>query len=85
MEKVKREYGQDLTFWGGISTQAILPHGSPDEVRAETRRMIRIMNQNGGYIAAPTHSVPGDVPPENILAMLEVFSDGKITAADWGR
>ena len=84
-EKVKREFGQDLTFWGGISTQAILPHGTPDEVRAETRRMIRIMNQNGGYIAAPTHSVPGDVPPENILAMLEVFSEGKITAASWGR
>ncbi|MCL2518464.1 MAG: uroporphyrinogen decarboxylase family protein [Oscillospiraceae bacterium] len=33
------------------------------------------MGKNGGYIAAPTHAVPKDVPVENILAMLEVFQN----------
>lgn len=85
VKKVKAEFGRDLTFWGGISTQAVLPYGTPDQVREETRRMIEIMNRDGGYIAAPTHSVPQDVPPENIMAMMEVFTGGKITAANWGR
>jgi uroporphyrinogen decarboxylase len=48
---------------------------SPEEVRRETARIIGIMAKGGGYIAAPTHAVPGDVPPENILAMLEVFQN----------
>lgn len=72
---VKREYGADLSFWGGISTQRLLPYATPDEVKRETRRIIGIMGKGGGYIAAPTHAVPGDVPPENVLAMLEAFQD----------
>lgn len=75
MGKVKREFGSDLTFWGGISTQRLLPYASPAEVRRVTGETIRIMGTGGGYIAAPTHAVPGDVPPENVLAMLEVFND----------
>jgi len=85
IEKMKREYGGDLTFWGGISTQKLLPYATPQEVRETTRRIIGTLNRNGGYIAAPTHSVPGDVPPENILAMLEVFTDGRLSASLWGK
>ena len=73
IQKVKREFGADLTFWGGISTQQLLPKATPEVVRSETIRIMNIMRPNGGYIAAPTHSVPGDVPPENIEAMLDVF------------
>ncbi len=72
---LKREYGRDLTFWGGISTQRLLPFATPDEVRRVTRQTMALMGRGGGYIAAPTHAVPGDVPPENILAMAEVFRD----------
>lgn len=75
VEAVKREFGDRLTFWGGISTQQLLPFATPEEVRQETIRMMRVMGKNGGYIAAPTHAVPGDVPPENIAAMLEVFQN----------
>lgn len=70
---VKREFGQDLAFWGGISTQQLLPYAAPNKVKEEAKRLMDIMSKGGGYIAAPTHAVPGDVPPENILAMLEVF------------
>ena len=73
IEAVKREYGRDLTFWGGISTQRLLPYAAPDEVRRQTARIMRIMRSGGGYIAAPTHAVPPDVPPENITAMFDVF------------
>lgn len=72
-EQIKKQYGQDLTFWGGISTQQLLPYATPEEVKRETARIMSIMSRNGGYIAAPTHAVPGDVPAENIEAMFEVF------------
>jgi uroporphyrinogen decarboxylase len=72
---VKKKYGANLSFWGGISTQQLLPCATPDEVRAETRRLMKILAVNGGYIAGPTHAVPGDVPPENILAMADVLQN----------
>ena len=71
--RTKAEFGRDLTFWGGISTQRLLSRATPKEVKQETMRTMRIMGKGGGYIAAPTHAVSGDVPPENILAMMDVF------------
>lgn len=74
IEKIKRMFGDKLSFWGGISTQCVLAHGTPDDVEKETVRLIRVMGKEyGGYIAAPTHGVPRDVPCENLLRMLEVF------------
>ena len=70
---VKREFGSHLSFWGGISTQRLLPFAGPEEVRRTAREALRIMGRGGGYIAGPTHWVPADVPPENVLALLEVF------------
>jgi len=48
LETLKKEYGDKLAFWGGISTQQALPYGTPDEVRAETRRVRDLMSQDGG-------------------------------------
>ena len=75
LAKVKKLYGDKLTFWGGVSTQQCLPYATTDEVQAETVRVIKIMRKSGGIIIAPTHAVPFDVPPENILAMIEVFKN----------
>ena len=70
---VKREFGRDLSFWGGISTQRILPSGTPEQVHDVVIETMRVMGEGGGYVAAPTHAVPYDVPPENLLAMIDVF------------
>lgn len=75
IKKVKKEYGDHLTFWGAISTQRLLPFATPDEVKRVTRETIQILGENGGYIAAPTHAVPGDVPPENIIALVNVLQN----------
>ena len=69
----KREFGKHLCFWGGVSTQRLLPYGTPDDVRREVRALLREVGAGGGYICAPAHDIPGDVPPENILALIEVF------------
>lgn len=73
--EAKRQYAGKLAFWGGISTQRLLPFATPDEIRRVTRRTMDILGKGGGYIAAPTHGVPSDIPPENLLAMLEVFQN----------
>jgi len=75
IKAIKKEFGDRLSFWGGISTQRLLPFATPEEVKAKTIEIMKVIGENGGYIAAPTHSVPGDVPAENILAMLEVFQN----------
>ena len=71
--QVKRKYGDKLAFLGGISTQTVLPNLTPDGVYANTKEIMKIMGRGGGFIAAPTHDVPADVPVENIYAMVDAF------------
>ena len=46
-------------------------HNSPDEVAAETRRMIDIFGKGGGYVLNSVHNIQAEVPPENIVAMFD--------------
>jgi uroporphyrinogen decarboxylase len=70
LERIKKQFGDKLSFWGGIDTQEILPHGTPAEVAAETKRVISILGKGGRYIIAPSQEVMADVPAANIAAML---------------
>ena len=63
-------YRGRLAFHGGLSTQKTLPFGTPQDVRRATRRLLEL-GADGGYIFAPAHDVEGDVPRENMLAMIE--------------
>lgn len=72
---IKEIYGNKLAFWGGISTQQVLPYATPEEVKIEALRIKDILFKNGGYIWAPTHALEFDVPVENVLAMFEIFND----------
>ena len=67
----KREYGRHLTFYGGISTQQVLPRVGPDELVRVIRQMIETIGADGGYIVAPTHGIPRDVSAENIVTFIE--------------
>ena len=69
--RLKREFGRDITFWGGIDTQRVLPLGSPEEVRHEVQRRITDLGPGGGYVLGAVHNIQAEVPPENILAMVE--------------
>lgn len=72
IEFCKKTYGSRLTFFGGISTQRLLPFATPEEVEREMERIISILEPDGGYILAPTHAMPGDIPPENVMAFLRI-------------
>ena len=65
------EFGDRLSFWGGIDTQRVLPKGTTEEVKAEVRRRIRDFAPGGGFILGAVHDIQPDVPVENIIAMYE--------------
>jgi len=67
--RLKREFGRDLTFWGGgCDTQHVLPRGTVQEVEAEVRRRVEDLHRDGGFVFCPVHNIQPDVPPENIVA-----------------
>jgi uroporphyrinogen decarboxylase len=68
--ELKREYGRDLAFMGGVDTQELLPKASAAEVRRTTEELIGGMTADGGgYILAASHTVSPETPIENIFAM----------------
>jgi len=69
--RLKREFGRDLAFWGGIDTQRVLSRGTPAEVREEVRRRIADLSGGGGYVLCGVHNLQPEVPPENVVAMYE--------------
>jgi uroporphyrinogen decarboxylase len=71
VERCRREYGRDLTFWGGLGSQSTLPRGTPEEVRRDVRARLDLF-RDGGYILAPAGAAPAETPPENIAAIVEV-------------
>jgi uroporphyrinogen decarboxylase len=68
------QYQGRLSFWGGLSTQKTLPFGTIDDVHSETGLLINI-GRAGSYILSPAHAVTGDVPLENMLAMIETVQN----------
>jgi uroporphyrinogen decarboxylase len=69
---LKERWGHCLTFWGGVSTQRVLPFGTPREVRREARQTRKMMGLGGGYVFSPAQEIQRDVPLENLEALLEV-------------
>lgn len=70
VDSLLARYRGRMSFWGGLSTQRLLPYGTVEEVRRQTRHLIEY-GINGGYILSPAHAVEGDVPLENMLAFIE--------------
>jgi uroporphyrinogen decarboxylase len=69
--ELKKKWGKQLTFWGAIDTQHVLPFGSLEDVEKEVERRINDLAPGGGYILGAVHNIQPDVPPQNIAAMFE--------------
>ena len=73
-KKFKKEFGKEITIWGGsCDNQIIMPFGSPEQVRDETKRRIEDLAPEGGFIFAPIHIIQNGVPPQNIMAWWETL------------
>jgi uroporphyrinogen decarboxylase len=68
-EKIKKQYGDKLCFWGTVDEQHTLPFGSPEDVRNEIITRLKTVGKDGGLIIGPTHHVQLDTPLENFHAM----------------
>jgi len=68
---LKREFGKDLSFWGAIDTQKILPFGSEEELKEEIKNKITDLGLDGGYVLASVHAIQPDVLPEKIIQMVK--------------
>ena len=69
--QLKASFGKRVVFWGGIDTQRVLPRGSIREVESEVKQRIHDLAPEGGYVLAAVHNIQADVPPENVIAMVE--------------
>lgn len=76
LEKLKKEFGKDISFWGGgCDTQNALPHASKKTVKEHVKRCIEILSPGGGFVFCQVHNIQPDVPPANIMAMYEAVKE----------
>ena len=74
--RLKAEFGGRITFWGGgCDTQSILPMASPAGVKENVHELTSILSPGGGFVFQQVHNILANVPPENIVAMLEAVND----------
>lgn len=77
-EKLKKEFGKDIVFWGGgCDTQRILPFASPKEIKVHIRKRIDIFSPGGGFVFCQIHNIQANVPVDNIIELLETVSELK--------
>ena len=69
--RLKREFGEDLTFWGGGCDPVIMGTGSPQEVVEDVKRRIHDLAPGGGFVFGSVHNIQANVPPQNIVAMFD--------------
>jgi uroporphyrinogen decarboxylase len=75
---LKRDFGKDITFWGAVDTQHVLPFGTRQQVVDEVKRRIDDLAPGGGFVLAAVHNIQPEVPPENVVTLFD-------TALEYGR
>ncbi len=75
-ERLKREFGRDITFWGGgCDTRKVINLGTPAEVRAHVLERLDIFALGGGFVFSTVHNILPEVPPENIVAVFDAIKE----------
>lgn len=75
-DRLKREFGRDLVFWGGgVDTQKTMAFGTPEEVYREVRERVDVFNRDGGFVFNAVHNIQGNTPVENVEALFRALRD----------
>jgi uroporphyrinogen decarboxylase len=73
---LKRDFGKDLTFWGGgCDTQKSLPSSTASEVRDHVLHQCQTLAPGGGFVFQQVHNIMALVPTENIIAMYDAVRE----------
>ena len=79
--RLKAEFGDQITFWGGgCDTQQVLPNATPEEIAQHVTERIKIFAPGGGFVFNQVHNVQADIPPENITAMFDAVLEYRYSA-----
>jgi len=70
---LKRRFGRDLCFHGGISIQRVLPFGTPQQIRRDVQAIAEVVGEDGGYIFCTSHNIQADTPVANVVALMEAY------------
>ncbi len=73
---LKREFGRDISFHGGVDIQETLPAGTPDDVGEMVRGLLAGGRDGGGFIISTAHNIPPETPTANIVALFEAYAAG---------
>lgn len=68
--QLKRNYGDRLTLIGNVDCARLLVSGTVEEVRQQTRAVIRAAAPGGGFVLSSSNSIHPGVQPQLYLAML---------------
>lgn len=74
-EVLKKEFGDYVSFSGGVDVQKILPFSTPEKVREEVFYLLDTIGKDGGYILEPSHMIQPGTPPENVVAMYKAVEE----------
>ena len=75
-ERLKREYGKDITFWGaGVDTSSVLNRATPQKVKEHVKHRLDVLSPGGGFVFNTVHNILPEVPPENVVAMFEALEE----------
>lgn len=73
--RLKRLYGKNITFWGGLGSQSTVPFGDPSKIKSEVKKLCKEMGKGGGYVLECAKPIQPETPTENIVAMIEAFAE----------
>lgn len=73
--RLKRLYGKNITFWGGLGSQSTIPFGDPSEIKSEVKKLCKEMGKGGGYILGCAKPIQPETPTENAVAVIEAFAE----------
>ncbi len=73
--KLKKDFGESLSFNGSMSVQKTLPFGTPEEVRGEVVKRFETLGTKGGFIIGTAHNIQADTPLENVLALIDAYGE----------
>ena len=72
---LRKTFGNRLACYGGISTQAVLPEGSPTQVLQAIEHCVASLADDGsGIVLGASHRMQSDIPIANVDIMLQAFA-----------
>jgi len=69
--RLKKEFGENVTLWGGLGTQKLLPYGKIKEITDEVECLKKELGKGGGYILGGGLTIQADVSIERIIALMD--------------